>query len=257
MSLWQDIRFAVRSSSRIAGSRSWPPLALALGIGVNTAVFTFVNAVLIRGLPFDDPDRIMSLGTTDARGRQTRRVAARLRGLARVRAKRSPASASCWAPPMNISEEGRAPEQFQGIYGSANMFQLIGARPVARPRLPAGRRQPGRRAGRHHRRRRVEEPLRRRPGGARPDDQGQQLAVTVIGVMPPDMQFPFNNDIWMPLSQLPPAAREPKRGVRNFQVFGRLAPRRRPDAGARRARKHRQPARDATIPTTNKDIRPT
>ena len=43
--------------------------ALALGIGVNNTVFTFVNAVLIRGLPFDEPDRIVSLGTRDARGR--------------------------------------------------------------------------------------------------------------------------------------------------------------------------------------------
>ena len=40
--------------------------ALALGIGVNTSVFTFVNAVLIRGLPFDNPDRIMWIGTRDA-----------------------------------------------------------------------------------------------------------------------------------------------------------------------------------------------
>jgi hypothetical protein len=45
-------------------------IALALGIGVNATVFTFVNAVLIRSLPFDQPDRIVSLGTRDARDRE-------------------------------------------------------------------------------------------------------------------------------------------------------------------------------------------
>ena len=41
-------------------------VALALGIGVNATVFTFVNAVLLRGLPFDNPDRIMWVGTRNA-----------------------------------------------------------------------------------------------------------------------------------------------------------------------------------------------
>jgi hypothetical protein len=42
-------------------------IALALGIGVNATVFTFVNAVLIRGLPINDPDRVIAAGTCDAR----------------------------------------------------------------------------------------------------------------------------------------------------------------------------------------------
>src|ERR1700694_623067 len=69
-SLLQDLRFAAR---RLIKDR-WFTLAaiaaLALGIGVNSAVFTLVNAVLLRGLPFDHPDRIMFLDTRDARGRQ-------------------------------------------------------------------------------------------------------------------------------------------------------------------------------------------
>jgi hypothetical protein len=47
---------------------------------------------------------------------------------------------------------------------------------------------------------------------------------TVIGVMAPDMKFPFNNDLWLPLSQLPAEVVNAKRGVRNFQAIGRLAP---------------------------------
>src|ERR1700704_1142856 len=68
-SILQDLRFAFRSLIK----DRWFPLAavvaLALGIGANSAVFTLVNAVLLRGLPFDNPDRIMWIDTHDARAR--------------------------------------------------------------------------------------------------------------------------------------------------------------------------------------------
>jgi putative ABC transport system permease protein len=78
----------------------------------------------------------------------------------------------------------------------------------------------------------------------------------VIGVMQPDMRFPFNNDIWMPLSKLPPAARDTTRGMRNFTAFGRLASG--VSLGQARAELETigvQLARDHAA--TNKDIRPT
>src|SRR5436309_1440514 len=70
MGVWQDIRFAVRLLVKDRWFAAAAALALALAIGANTAVFTFVNATLIRGLPFADPDRIVALDSTDARGRQ-------------------------------------------------------------------------------------------------------------------------------------------------------------------------------------------
>ena len=57
MGLWQDARFAVRLLVKDKWFTLVAAVALALGIGVNNTVFTFVNAVLIRGLPFNDPDR--------------------------------------------------------------------------------------------------------------------------------------------------------------------------------------------------------
>ena len=45
-------------------------VALALGISANSAVFTFVNAVILRGVPFPDPERVVAMGTQDARNRQ-------------------------------------------------------------------------------------------------------------------------------------------------------------------------------------------
>ena len=83
MSLLQDLRFAVRLLVKDRWFTAVAVIALALGIGVNTTVFTFVNAVLIRGLPFNDPDRILVVGTADARGRESRLVVPGFRGLAR------------------------------------------------------------------------------------------------------------------------------------------------------------------------------
>jgi putative ABC transport system permease protein len=44
---------------------------------------------------------------------------------------------------------------------------------------------------------------------------------TIVGVMPPEMKFPFNNDMWLPFAMLPPVFQEAKRSVRNLQVIGR------------------------------------
>jgi putative ABC transport system permease protein len=223
MSLWQDLRYAVRLLIKNRWFTIVAATALALGIGVNTAVFTFVNAVLIRGLPFDDPDRIIALGTTDARNRQF--------GVSRLdfddwreSAKSFSALALMLGTSVNVSDEGRAPEQYQGVYQSSNLFRLIGVRPALGRDFSAEDDKPG------------APPVAIIGGGIWKNRYGSDpsvigrtikensIAVTVIGVMPPDVKFPFNTDMWLPTSVLPAEARNPKRGVRNYQAIGRLAP---------------------------------
>ena len=68
--LWQDIRFAARLLIKDRWFTLAAATALALGIGANAAVFTLVNAVLVRGLPFHEADRIMTVWTEDDRGRR-------------------------------------------------------------------------------------------------------------------------------------------------------------------------------------------
>jgi putative ABC transport system permease protein len=254
MSLLQDIRFAVRLLIKDRWFTAVAAVALALGIGANNAVFTFANAVLFRGLPFDDQDRILAIGLTDTRGRQL--GVSRLDFLDyREQSRSFSLLAAVMGSAMNVSDEGRPAEQFNGTYGSANLFQLIGQRPLIGRDFAAADDNPG------------AEPvmilangLWKNRYGSDPSIVGRTInvnsrAATVIGVMPPDMKFPFNNDLWLPLSQLPPEVQNSKRGVRTFQAIGRLAPR----VTLAQARAELDPivarlARD--FPDTNKDLRP-
>ena len=68
--LRHDIRFAIRSLLRSPGYALVAILCLALGIAANVTVFTPVNTLLLRPLPFTDPDRVMNVFTTLARDRR-------------------------------------------------------------------------------------------------------------------------------------------------------------------------------------------
>src|SRR5687767_10053320 len=126
MGLWQDLQFAIRLLIKDKWFTLVATIALALGIGVNATVFTFVNAVLIRGLPFDDADRIMAINSFDP-------VRDRDMGVSYLDFKDWSAAtqtftglAAYTGSTMNVSDEGRAPERFNGSFISANGFKLLG-----------------------------------------------------------------------------------------------------------------------------------
>src|SRR3954451_20260678 len=221
VSLWQDLRLAVRLLVKDKWFTAVAALALALGIGVNTTVFTFANAVVLRGLPFTDPDSIVSISMTDARGR--------FLGVSRLDfldwrdgARSFSHLATLMGASLNVSEQGRPAEQYLGTYGSANLFELIGQRPQLGRDFAAADNVAG------------AEPVVILSDSVWKSRYAADRAVlgraikindricTVIGVMPPEMRFPFNNDMWLPFSLLPPPIQEAKRDVRNLQVVGRL-----------------------------------
>jgi putative ABC transport system permease protein len=254
MSLWQDVRFGLRMLVKDRWFTLAAATALALGIGVNAMVFTLVNAVLVRNLPFRDPTRIMAVNMRDGRDRQLpvslpdfedwQRASRTFSGLTAI-----------YGSPFNVADEGQAPEQFVGTYISTNVFQLIGHQPIlGRNFLPEDDRLGAAPVLL------LADGLWKRRYGGDASVIGRQVKVnnliaTVIGVMPPDMQFPFNNDLWLPLSQLPPGIREQKRDVRNFAVMGRLA-----DgvtvAQARTELLSIGAQLTKEYPTTNKDMKP-
>jgi putative ABC transport system permease protein len=220
-SMLQDLRFALR---RLIKDR-WFTLAaiaaLALGIGANSAVFTLVNAVLLRGLPVDNPDRIMWVDSRDqlARGRgvsfqdfEDWRAASRtFSGLTLVQ-----------NGTMIISGDDRLPESYPGGFISANAFDVIGVKAVlGRGFLP-------------------EDDASNAPavtlisGGiwksryaSDPSIIGKAVRVnsipaTIVGVMPDGFKWPFQSEVWVPMSQRSPVFRGPRQ-ARPFMAYGRLA----------------------------------
>jgi len=223
MSLFQDLRFAVRLLVKDRWFTAVAIVALALGIGVNATVFTFVNAVLIRGLPFDDPDRIMSIAERNmARGTDM--------GVSYLdfedwrQAQKSFAGLAAYnGTTMNVSDEGRVPERYVGPYTSANTFGLIGQRPLlGRDFLPDDD-KPGAPAVTI-----LGNSIWKTRYGGDPAILGRTIRIndvptTVVGVMPEGMKFPFGADLWIPLAQMPNLATQKRSEHFALQVFGRLA----------------------------------
>ena len=221
MSWVRDARFAVRVLLKDPGFTLVVVAALALGIGANTTVFTLVNAVLFRGLPFDQPDRVIYLTSANlAKNRTDMGVSYPDFRDWRAQVKTFQGLAAFDNTAMVIADDASAPERYQGSMVSANFFSLIGQKPLlGRDFLPQEDR-PGAppvciigysiwdaRYGRD---------ARILGKSIRIND----VATTIVGVMPGGMKFPVNADLWTSL--VPTAARE-KREARDMQVFGRLA----------------------------------
>nr|MBA2260641.1 ABC transporter permease [Acidobacteriota bacterium] len=125
MALLQDLRYAVRMLAKDPGFTAVAVLALALGIGMNTTVFTFVNAVLIRGLPFEDSHQLLHV---DLRNTATSNEFASSWPQFdewRSRTRTFTGLAGFRSASMNITETSRPPERAAGALVTPNMFGLL------------------------------------------------------------------------------------------------------------------------------------
>jgi predicted permease len=222
MGVFQDLRFAVRMLFKDRWFTFMAVVVLSLGLGANNAVFTLVNAVLLRDLPFPKPEQIMMVVTRDARARDT---GISLRDFEDWQASARTFSdmSFVFAGAFNVGDEGQLPEQYPGSYVSSNFFRMLGVTPALGRDFTPGDDKPG------------APPVvligstvwKQRYGSA-PSVLGRTirlnaLTVTIVGVMPDGMKFPFNADIWMPAGTLPPAITQQPRQARGYFAVGRLA----------------------------------
>jgi putative ABC transport system permease protein len=188
-SLRQDIRYAIRMWARTPAFTTVAILALAIGIGANTAIFTIVNAVLIERLPFRDPDRLVVVWEQSVRRPSHRNTI-------------SPANFLQWQERNDVFEQmasfyewranltGQAnPEEVAAQDVTSNFFATLGVTPIlGRSFVPE--------EGPEGRDRVVilSHGLWQRRFGGDPDVIGKAIQLnsrpfTVIGVMPPDMKL--------------------------------------------------------------------
>jgi len=254
MGFWEDLRFAARLLVKDKWFTLVAALALALGIGVNTTVFTFVNAVLIRGLPIDEPDSVMAMRSLDpVRNREMGVSYLDFRDW-RENTRTFESLAAFTGTTANVSDEGHLPEQFNGTYLSANAFTIMRQRPALGRDFLAEDDRPGAAPVVL-----IGHGMWQNRYGSNPNVIGRTVRIndvpsTVIGVMPEGFKFPQNADLWQPLSQINRLEQQ-KRNARGFSVFGRLAPSTTRDQAqgellniARRL--------TSDYPDTNKDVQP-
>src|SRR5215212_1995817 len=199
--LWQDVRFGVRSLVKNPGFTAVAVIALALGVGANSAIFSVVNTVLLSPLPYKDSERLVMIwekGSLDVfplnsvsaanffDWREQNQV---FEGMALL----------AWGD-FNLTGVGE-PERIEGRRVSVNLFHLLGVEPqLGRSFLPEED-QPG--AGRVVI---LSHGLWQRRFGSDPGIAGKALTLngrsyTVVGVMPQDFRFPGRQDeMWVPIA---------------------------------------------------------
>ena len=223
--LVRETRHAVRMLLRQPGFTAVAIATMALGIGATTVIFTLVDAVLLRRLPFPEPERLVQVS-------ETFRPAGLAPDAAALTGSVSPANLRDWRDesdafeglaayvPASVSlREADRPVRTPGAAVSGEFFAVLGAAPLY-----------GRPLGRGDEDARVVvlgEALWRRSFGADPRVVGTGVAVdgldhTVVGVMPAAVRLPAEAELWVPLTI--DAARRDSRGNHFLRVVGRLRP---------------------------------
>jgi predicted permease len=218
--LLQDVRFALRLLTRRPGFTIIAVLSLALGIGANTAIFSVIDAVLLRPLPYADADRLVNMYET-APQMERGSVSAPDYLDWQVQSQTFSRLAAYVSADMNLQNTA-APERLAALKTSSNLFSLLGVKPLLGRAFTAGEDGPN---ASHVIV--VSEGLWRRYFGADPKLVGRTLTLdsdsyTVIGVMPQQFRFPASaaTDVWIPLQMRPTLVAQ--RGSRSLHVIGRL-----------------------------------
>ena len=226
--MFQDLRYGIRMLRQRPGFTLAAVVALAMGIGANTAIFSVVNAVLLRPLPFADPDRLVVVWQTAQQGEYSQLSLAypnydQLRKQCQVC--EDVGAWHSYTTTRFALTGGAQPEQAQYAVVSASLFSVLGVKPaLGRGFLPEEDQLGAARVAI------ISHGLWRRRWAGDPKLIGHDVAFngqnyTVVGVMPPGFvfpRFPGDAEIWVPLSGDPIPGRRFSPGTRYLNVMARL-----------------------------------
>lgn len=197
--LFQDIRFGWRLLRRTPGFTIAAILALALGVGATTAIFTVLDRVVLRPLPYPDPDRlVMVWDTNPGKALTHERISPVTFGDYRSLTHVFDDAAGWWYPQVNVTETGKDPLRVNAVEASGNFFKVIGVQPTLGPGFPASTFNSRELiAVISHR-------LWRERFNGDPAIVGKPITLsavvyTVAGVMPAGFDFPNHTDVWQRL----------------------------------------------------------
>ncbi|MFN0119752.1 MAG: ABC transporter permease [Blastocatellia bacterium] len=218
--LWQDIRYGARMLRKQPGYTLIAVLALALGIGLNSAIFSLVNAILLKPLPFEQLDRMVVLWENQpSRGVDYNEASAANYLDWRDQSQSFENLAIYTWSGANLNSVD-PPERVRGFRVSANLFDVTGVRPFMGRAFTPAEQQPGQDNVVI-----LTHGLWQRRFGADPQIVGKEITVsnvarTVVGVLPREAVYPRGGEILMPYSMTP--AQQANRGGHGSLTVGRL-----------------------------------
>ena len=199
-SLFKDIRYSVRTLLKNPGFTVITVLTLALGIGANTAVFSVINAVLLRPLPYPHAERMVYVWRMEQSDPE-REYPLSPQTFANLQSRNQSFDSYCAFSNaiLTLTSDGK-PEALSGVLASADLWNVVGVTPAIGRAFTAEEDVAGR-----NRVALISDKLWKRRFDANPQVTGQELRLdgdpyTIIGVLPPAFDFPRSDvEVWTPL----------------------------------------------------------
>ena len=223
--LWQDLRYGLRTLAKNRTFTCIAVIALALGIGANSAIFSVVDAVLFRPLPFKKPEQLVMIWENAAHLGFPKNTPSPANFLDwQKQASSFTGMAAMVERSFNLTGVGE-PERLDGRRVSANLFDLLGVRAVLGRTFVSDDDRPGTHVVL------LSYSLWQRRFGSDPSVIGRALTLngesyTVIGIMPRFVQLPGfanrNDQLWVPIAFPPEEAAQ--RGDHFLEVIARMKP---------------------------------
>jgi predicted permease len=224
MSLVRNLRFGARIALRQPGLTAIAVLALTLGIGLTTMMFSIIEGAILRGLPFEGADRIAAISNVDTTRADDNQMDVMRHDFVEWRdAQQSfEVFAAQYSGTVNVSGSEGRPDRYSGAFMTASGFDVVRVSPLMGRTFVEGDDRPGAPPVVV-----LGYPVWRNRFGGDPDIVGKVIRVngrpsTVVGVMPEGFKFPISQDIWLPLTL--DVLRERRGEGTYLLVMGRLRP---------------------------------